>query len=89
MSIKVTQTCELCGKERDLPMATRQSRTPAPDSGGWRLLSHGSREITACDSCVLLIVVHGQERASARKGGHAGNINERPLTLHFHEHRER
>lgn len=88
MSITVVQTCEMCGKKRDLPMASRQSRTPQPDSGGWRLLNSGSREATLCQNCVLAVVEHALTRASARRDGHPGEINQRALVLQFSERRD-
>ena len=88
MAITVIQTCEMCGKKRDLPMASRQSRTPQPDSGGWRLLNNGSREATLCNGCVLIVVEHALSRASARADKRPGTLNDRPLTLQFSECRD-
>lgn len=81
----MTQTCEMCGKERDLPVYSGQPKTPFPDSGGWRLLSHGSREATLCDQCILLVVNHALLRVQARIRGHAGKHNDQPMTLEFQD----
>lgn len=85
MSIKMTQTCEMCGRERDLPTTSARPSKPHPDSGGWRLLNVGAKEATLCSRCVSLVVEHALTRAEARRRDHAGTLNDRPLTLMFVE----
>lgn len=85
MAILMKQSCETCGQTRDLPMALASRTLPSPDRGGWRQLSSGAREVTLCNSCIALIVLHAEERAAARKDGHAGTRNENPLVLYFAE----
>lgn len=85
MSIKVIQTCDNCGLKRDLPMAPRQSRTPVPDSGGWRELSSGSTSATFCSYCVTVLVNHAGARLAARQDGHPNEVNGRPLVLQFND----
>lgn len=86
MSIKMTQTCEMCGKTRDLPTTSARPSKPHPDSGGWRLLNSGAREATLCDRCVHLVVTHALSRAEARRDNRAGTLNDRPLMLTFYEY---
>lgn len=85
MGIQMIQTCEMCGQKRNLPTNNGHPRTPQPDCGGWRLLSHGAREATLCDKCILIVVHHAIERAQARREGTPGSRNDKPLTIHFNE----
>lgn len=52
--ITITQKCTRCGQERTL--GTDLNRTEPPNSGGWRSLDYGAREITLCNTCVRAIV---------------------------------
>ena len=86
MAITMIQSCEMCGKKRDLPTGMGSDRnSPRPDSGGWRELSHGSIKATLCDVCVTITVDHARLRAQQRANGHAGELNDRPLVLQFSE----
>lgn len=85
MGIQMIQTCEMCGRKRDLPSNSGHPRTPQPDSGGWRLLSYGRREATLCDKCIEILVTYALERAEARKAGILGLPDDQTLTVMFNE----
>lgn len=85
MGIQMIQTCEMCGRKRDLPTTSGHPKTPQPDSGGWRSLSSGNQGATLCNHCVLIVVHHAIERAQARRSGTPGSRNDKPLTIHFNE----
>lgn len=79
MSLIIIQTCEMCGKRREL------AKGESEDLRGWRKLTSGNQEVTCCDRCLHVIVVHAQNRAAARKDNRPGTLNDRPLTLEFFE----
>mgnify|MGYP003341853347 CR=1 FL=1 len=60
MSLVRLQTCERCGKSREL--AERDSA----DLGGWRTLTSGASEATLCNDCVRAVVTEARGAAEAR-----------------------
>lgn len=79
MSLTIIQTCEMCGKTREL------AKGESEDLSGWRKLGSGNKEVTCCDRCLNSIVVHAQTRAAARKDNRPGKLNDQPLVLEFFE----
>lgn len=61
MGIKRTQTCDNCGKEREL------KPTESPENGGWRELSARGDEVTFCPSCLITIVSNARQQATNRE----------------------
>lgn len=79
MAIRRIQSCEMCGRERNL------DEHQSTQSVGWRDLSFGNKSVTLCFRCVGVIVDHALIRKTARLGNHPGEVNERPLLLQFWE----
>jgi hypothetical protein len=74
MGIKMTQTCEMCGRQREIKNELDQ------DNLGWRRLDDATGEATLCKECVKLIVSHARLRAFARR-----DRNDMPEGLTFWE----
>lgn len=78
MSVKIIQTCEMCGRARKLNQNEFEKET-----GGWRTLTSLATEITLCPFCIKNIVNHAVSRAHSR----ASNI-EFPPDIKFWEAQE-
>lgn len=65
MSVRTVQTCEQCGRSREL------RKGDSPDAGGWRTLSTGSLEATLCADDVRDVVLAAREAAKGREASDA------------------